>query len=154
MLLLTSRVTQVWNQTGQKHTGEPDIARNLLVRHNFSLWFLVLISFVEVTQRLSHGIIPFASRRISTAASVVIGTASFGFKVAFTKADAPELLNGLGSVVPRIFEEVSLVAVARAVFLGIGILILLTASSSVDLGIPKTENIQGIHPRLDLGIND
>ncbi|KAL2037023.1 hypothetical protein N7G274_010308 [Stereocaulon virgatum] len=122
------RVIRSWNQTGQKHAGGPDIARTLLPAHNFILWALVLVTYLDVVQRLSRRAIPWASRQLSSAAAFALGIASLGFKIAFTQADAPELLEGLQSLVLVPTEEASLVAQARAVFFSIFILLLLTSS--------------------------
>ncbi len=125
------RVLRAWNQTGQKHAGEPDIAKTFLLNHNFLLWALVLGTYINVVQRLSRRAVPWASRQLSTASACALGIAALGFKVAFTKADAPELLNGLERFVLRPMEEASLVAQARAVFASIGILSLLTVSPAM-----------------------
>lgn len=120
--IIIVRITRVWNQTGQKHAGEPDIARTVLPLHNFLLWLLVLATYLDVVQRLSKRALPWASRHLSSAAAFVLGATAFSFKVAFTKADAPELLNGLQFLAFRPIEAASLVAQARAVFIGITVM--------------------------------
>ena len=122
------RVIRTWNQTGQKHAGEPDIAKTLLPAHNFVLWALVVATYLDLVQRLSRRAVPWASRQLSSAAAFALGIASLGFKIAFTQADAPELLEGLQSLVLVPTEEASLVAQARAVFFSIFVLLLLTSS--------------------------
>lgn len=62
---------------------------------------------------------PLGSRKVSVAASITLGTAAFVFKLAFTRADAPELLAGLEGLTVRIAEGASLVTQARIVFVGI-----------------------------------
>lgn len=126
LLLASLRILRAWNQTGQKHAGESDIARSFLPANNFLLWILVVATYVDVVQRLARRAVPWASRRLSTAASLALGVAALGFKVAFTKADAPELLAGLEQFVLRPMDEASLVAQARAVFLSTGIMLILT----------------------------
>lgn len=130
-LLVLLRIVRVWNQTGQKHAGEPDIARTVLPAHNKLLWLLVLVTYLDVIQRLSRRVVPWASRHFATATSLALGTAALGFKVAFTKADAPELLEGLGFFVLRPMEEASLVAQARAVFTSIAIMMVLTSFPAI-----------------------
>lgn len=130
-LLVLLRIVRVWNQTGQKHDGEPDIARTVLPTHNMLLWLLVLVTYLDVIQRLSRRAVPWASRHLATPASLALGIAALGFKVAFTKADAPELLEGLGYFVFRLMEEASLVAQARAVFTSIAIMMVLTSFPAV-----------------------
>ena len=129
MVLL--RVVRVWNQTGQKHAGEPDIANTVLPAHKILLWLLVLVTYFDVIQRLSRRAIPWASRHLATAASLALGVAALGFKVAFTKADTPELLEGLGYIALPRTEEASLVAQARALFMGIAVMVLLTSFPAV-----------------------
>ena len=126
-LLVLLRVVRVWNQTGQKHAGEPDIARTVLPAHNMLLWLLVLITYGDVVQRLSRRAVPWASRSLATAASLALGVATLGFKLAFTKADTPELFAGLEYLAVATLEEASLVAQARAVFTSIAIMMMLTS---------------------------
>lgn len=131
LLLVLLRIVRVWNQTGQKHAGEPDIARTVLPAHTVLLWLLVLVTYLDIIQRLSRTAVPWASRHLATAASLALGIAALGFKVAFTKADAPELLEGIGGFVPRPMEESSLVGQARAVFSSIAIMGLLTSFPAI-----------------------
>ena len=113
------RVVRSWNQTGQKHAGEPDIAKSVLPAHNFVLWIIVLLTYINVARRMSLNMLPNPSRAVTISCSIALCLAALGFKVAFTKADAPELLVGLESLILRPMEESSLVAQARAVFIGI-----------------------------------
>ena len=122
------RVVRSWNQTGQKHAGDPDIAKSLLPAHNYVLWILVLLTYVNVARRMSRNMLPSVSRAIAISCSIALCLAALGFKVAFTKADAPELLVGLESLILRPMEEFSLVAQARAVFIGIAALACLIIS--------------------------
>lgn len=130
-LLVLLRLLRVWNQTGQKHTGEPDIARTVLPAHNMLLWLLVLLTYIDVIQRLSRRAVPWASRHLAIAASLALGVAALGFKVAFTKSDTPELLQGLGYLGSAPIEEASLAAQARAVFTSIVIMVVLTSFPAV-----------------------
>ena len=72
--------------------------------------------------------VPIASRAIAVSCSIALCLAALSFKVAFTKADAPELLVGLEPLILRPMEESALVAQARAVFIGIAALACLTIS--------------------------
>lgn len=126
-LLAVLRAARAWNQTGQKHAGEPDVARTILPAHHFILWLLVLATYIDVVQRLARRAVPWASRHLSSAASFALGIAALGFKVAFTKADGPELLEGLQFFVLRPTEEASLVGQARAFFSSNAIMMALTS---------------------------
>lgn len=125
-LLAVLRIVRAWNQTGQKHAGEPDIARTILPAHNLVLWLLILATYLDVVQRLARRAVPWASRHLSSAASLALGIAALGFKMAFTKADAPELLEGIPCLLLRPLEEASLIGQARAFFSSSAIMMALT----------------------------
>ena len=57
-------------------------------------------------------------RQASSAVAIGLCLAGIGFKVAYTKADAPELLNGLDRTLLALMRESSLVTQARTMFLG------------------------------------
>lgn len=143
-LLLALRIVRVWNQTGQKHAGEPDIAKTILSAHNILLWLCVLATYLVVVLRLAQKAMPWASRRLSLAASLALGVVAVGFKAAFTKADAPELLDGLGFSMPRLMEEASLVAQARAVFSSLAIITIMTILPTTYQVLYKNGKVQGI----------
>ena len=145
-LLLPSllRITRAWNQTGQKHAGEPDIVKTILLPHNIILWLLVLATYLDVIQRLSQRAMPWASRQLSTGASIVLGITALSYKIAFTNADAPEVLEGLRFLVLRSMETASLVAQARAVFTSIAIMIVLTSVPSIYGDICRQKNYLGM----------
>ena len=144
VLLVVLRVIRSWNQTGQKHAGEPDIAKNFLPSHNFALWIFVFATYLDVGQRLAGRSLPKAPRTIATASSIALCLGAVGFKAAFTKADAPELLVGLHWVALKPMEEVSLVSQARAVFIGIALIGSFTAGAKVFKPIKDKETDQGI----------
>lgn len=126
------RVIRVWNQTGQKHAGGPDITKTFLPAHHSILWFLVLATYIDVVQRLSRRALFWTSHHISSAASFALGIIALSFKMEFTKADAPELLDGLHPLtfLPPM-KYVSLVAQARALFVSIAALPLLTGFPAI-----------------------
>ena len=131
--LALMRIVRRWNQTGQKYAGEPDIARTFLPSHNRVLWLLVLAAYLNITQRLARKLLPGTSLHISAASSIALCVAALGFKVAFTKADAPELLVGLRTDFLRPMQDASLVVQSRVVFLGIGTLVCLRVLSQAFL---------------------
>ena len=131
LLIVLLRILRVWNQTGQKHAGEPDIAKTVLPGHKILLWLLVLVTYLQVVQRLSRRAIPWASRQLSSAASLALGITALSFKVAFTKADAPELVHGLHFFVLKQMDEATLVAQARAVIGSIIAMMVLTCGPSI-----------------------
>ena len=142
-LLGSLRVLRSWNQTGQKHAGEPDIAKNILPTHNFMLWALVLGTYIDVAQRMSRRLLPGVSRPIAISCAITLCLAALSFKITFTKADSPELFLGLQALVPRHMEESSLVAQARAVFFGIALLVYLTIGPYASKISKMKENTKG-----------
>ena len=143
-LQVTLRILRRWNQTGQKHAGESDIAKTFLPAHNFLLWALVIITYLDVGQRISRSAIPWASRLVSSAAAVALGVAAIGFKIAFTKSDAPELLTGLEMLLVGPIESASLVSQARAVFLSSLALLVLTIGPAIAEKIHSAKPMQTI----------
>ena len=121
------RVIRAWNQTGQKHAGEQDIAKTVFPEHNVLLWVAVLATYLDIIQRLSRRAVPWASRAFSSAASFILGSIAFTYKVAFTTADAPELLKELPTLEYNALGESTLTAQARAVFFGIVVMMALTS---------------------------
>lgn len=121
-------VSRRWNQTGQKYAGDPDISSRILPVHTWLLWLLVIAAYILITLRISQRATSRnLSRRISLL-SVTVCFAAFTFKIAFTAADAPELLRGVEILRPIMVltSRVSLVAQARVVFLGIAQLLAYT----------------------------
>ena len=145
LLLAILRIVRAWNQAGQKHAGQADIARTILPQHNVLLWFSVLATYLDVVQRLSRGSIPWASRQLSSAASLALGIAALGFKVAVTKADAPELLDGLDHSILDIIEKASLVSQARAVFTSIIVMMIVTGLPRLYRRLYQKRIAQGIY---------
>lgn len=143
------RVLRSWNQTGQKHAGEPDIAKNILPAHNFILWGLVLATYGDVAQRMTRRILPGASRSIAVSCSVASCLGALGFKIAFVKLDAPELLLGLDGFVLGPTDQSSLTAQARAVFIGIVLLAGFTVASTLIGGSKRKGKTEGnsLHSR-------
>ncbi|KAL8795984.1 MAG: hypothetical protein Q9195_001560 [Heterodermia aff. obscurata] len=100
-LLGVLRLVRIWNQTGQKHAGEPDVARNVLPAHNVMLMAIVLASFLFASYRFFRRLSSRHSFAIA-GLSIWLCLAGFTLKARFTIADAPELLIGLE---PWLFVE-------------------------------------------------
>ncbi|KAL8944398.1 MAG: hypothetical protein Q9216_000449 [Gyalolechia sp. 2 TL-2023] len=115
--LATMRVIRAWNQTGQKHAGQPDIARGLLPNHNYVLWTLVCIIYFALPGKMRYKSLGQIGRTASFMCAIALCALGFVFKIAFTTADAPELLEGLP--IPQILASVDLTKLARALFLSI-----------------------------------
>ena len=119
---------QRWNQTGQKYAGEPDIARTFLPNHNLVLWTFVTVTHANIAQRLARKCLPQAPRHIASGVAVTLSLAALGFKVAYTNADAPELLTGLPTGLLKPILETSLISQARGTFVFIAVIAILTTS--------------------------
>ena len=121
ILLAINRVLRRWNQTGQKHAGEPDIAKTFLSAHSILLWIAVTVTFLDMSRRLAWCSLPGVPSRVAGCASIVLCLLAFGFKVAFTITVAPELLTGIPQYLWKIFEGTPLVSQARIVLWGLAI---------------------------------
>ncbi|MCJ1307009.1 major facilitator super transporter protein [Agyrium rufum] len=117
--LAVSRVIRCWNQTGQKHAGSDDIARGFLLSHKSILWVLVIAMYLDLFRRISRSGLPRIPRQAALIGAVAVSLAGFAFKVAFTKADAPELLPNLREIILKALQDATLVTQARTVFLGL-----------------------------------
>lgn len=125
-LLAILRVLRRWNQTGQKHAGSADIANTFLPRYDLVLWAMVIVTYLTVFLQLSRTVTPWAPRVVPFTASLVLTATAIVFKVAFTVADAPELVTQLQNYTPTSIEHSSLIVQARIIFSGILALLLLT----------------------------
>lgn len=131
ILLLTIRVIRSWNQTGQKHAGEPDIARSIFPIHTSLLWLLVLMTYLNIARQLWLCKVPLIPQKIYSAFSFTLCIVALRFKASFTSADAPELLISLPQPFLILMDGSSLVNQARAVFLGIGIMMLVAVTAHI-----------------------
>lgn len=91
------------------------------------LWIAVSGTYLNVAFDLADHTLPQVARAIAKVVSVVLCSGALSFKAAFTKADAPELMNGFQMLLAVLTEKLSLVFQARAVFTGI----ILTALFSI-----------------------
>ncbi|WYZ40365.1 hypothetical protein EsH8_IV_000706 [Colletotrichum jinshuiense] len=133
LALTATRLVRGWNQTGQKHAGEPDIVKTFIATNPSLLWILVSATYIFVFAQIFRKLrgMPLA---VSAALSSALILSAFTFKLAFTNEDAPELVTGLPATVNTIFQGISLVTRARTVFAGIGV----TAGYSAYLALIKS----------------
>lgn len=91
LALGVGRIIRRWNQTGQKQAGSPDIVKTFLSPSHLLLWSLVILAYLYFGANLTRGrgsnLPP-----LFWALSVTGVSAALSFKIAFTRADAPELL--------------------------------------------------------------
>ncbi|KAL8701384.1 MAG: hypothetical protein Q9224_000528 [Gallowayella concinna] len=112
------RVIRAWNQTGQKHASQPDIARGIFPAHNGLLWMLVSATYVAVMRKMAFSIHSPRLWTLSVVAAIVVSMMGLAFKISFTLADSPELLRGIDIFRIQILGGNNLVKQARATFLG------------------------------------
>lgn len=151
VLLLIIRLIRSWNQTGQKHAGEPDIARNIFPAHTSLLWILVLVTYLNMARRLLLCKLPLIPQKISSTFSFTLCMVALRFKASFTGADAPELLIGLPRLFLVLMDESSLVDQARTVFLGIGTIMLVAVTVHT---IQRHSLVKHNEGKIELGIFD
>ena len=143
VLLLSLRLIRSWNQTGQKHAGEPDIARNIFPVHTLLLWLLVVATYLDITRRLLLYKLPLIPQKIQSTLSFALCMTSLRFKASFASADAPELLMGLPRISLFLVDESSLVGQARVVFFGIGTIALVTITTHIYQRVTLRKNYKG-----------
>lgn len=114
------RIIRSWNQTGQKFAGEPDLVKTFLHPNPLLLWTLVCITYLWIHRELVRGFgnIPML---VNVMGSTGLVLAAFTFKLAFTHEDSPELLRGIPDTLIALTQGATLVARARAVFIGLGV---------------------------------
>jgi hypothetical protein len=121
-LLALHRITQRWNQTGQKFAGGPDIVHNFWMPHPKLLWGIVAITYLTISFRVKDHLTNFlkAGTLAGTLCSSMLSVSAFAFKLGFTANDAPELLSWLGEDVVESLQTIPLVGSARIIFLLMG----------------------------------
>jgi ethanolaminephosphotransferase len=122
-------ISRRWNQTGQKHAGEPDIVTKVLLTNRWLLWLLVLTTYSIVSRRLSRRAATWGSVQL-TVLPVIVAISALLFKLAFTAADAPELLQNfkIFDSVVALVTQYHLVGLARMTFLGLAYLLIIIIS--------------------------
>ena len=117
MLLAMHRIAIRWNQTGQKHAGEPDIVHTIFPEHHVLMWMLILATYLTnglyLHNRTFAGIF---MPEIAAFGDVFLVVPAVVFKLNFTQADSPELVQGLAIRLREWTEPFSLVLQARFVF--------------------------------------
>ena len=113
------RIIRRWNQTGQKFTGEPDIAKGFLLMQKLYLWVAVASTYIGLSGLLFSRYPSSFSRTTRGVVSISLGLVAIIFKLAFVNNDAPELLHGFPKLLLDLLERQSLDVLARMVFLGL-----------------------------------
>ena len=122
LLLLTHRLATRFNQTGQKHSGAADIVHTFFSAHHIAMWLLILSTyllngFFLHTRTFAGLFLP----EVAAFADVSLVFLAVVFKLNFTQADAPELVQGLAVRLREWSEPFGLVMQARGAFAAMGI---------------------------------
>lgn len=117
LILAIHRLAIRWNQTGQKHAGEPDVVHAFFPDHHVLMWMLILATYGYVTFLITRRTFrDLLSPEIAAAAALVLVLPAVVFKLNFTQADAPELVQGLALQIRRWTESHTLVLQAQVFF--------------------------------------
>ncbi|EXJ92928.1 hypothetical protein A1O3_01484 [Capronia epimyces CBS 606.96] len=110
-----------WRQTGQKYAGDPDILSEVVTPNPSLLWVLVVLTYALLSTNLSRRAVTWTGARQMGLLPALVSTSAFLFKIAFTAADAPELLQAFPIFGPLVsfVSRYPLVNLARVVFLGL-----------------------------------
>ncbi|KAI5249256.1 alkaline phosphatase-like protein [Aureobasidium subglaciale] len=141
VLLALHRLSTRWNQTGQKHAGESDIAHTFFPDHHIILWMLIITTYIHLAFRIGRR--TFAeifAPEFATISAISLVLPSFVFKLNFTQADAPELVGGLAESIRQLTSELDLVMQARTAFVGLGISALVVITM-VALGYGREDEV-------------
>lgn len=116
--LTATRLVRGWNQTGQKHAGEPDIVKSFIVTAPSLLWTLVGMTYLVVGSQIHRRLVSMPSG-VSFLVTAFLVLSAFAFKLAFTHEDSPELAVGVLEQANALLPEISLINRARLVFSGL-----------------------------------
>ncbi|KAK4501656.1 hypothetical protein PRZ48_007465 [Zasmidium cellare] len=155
-ILAVHRFCVRWNQTGQKHAGEPDIVHAFFPEAHVLMWVLILGAYAcngyFLVQRAFAGLL---APEIGVLIAVVLEVPAIVFKLNFTQADAPELVQGLAEQIRELSKPFDLVLQARVVFAGLATvtivvvtLAVLSARESKRLGMKEAGMLPSLAERL------
>lgn len=133
LLVVIHRIAISWNQTGQKHAGEPDIVKNFLAPYPLVLWVLVAFAYFQImTSMAERSLRDILWSFLAMPASFVPVVMAFVFKVKFTHADAPELMGKTFDIILAYSASTTLLSLARTMFAVLGLLVfaIITGHSS------------------------
>jgi ethanolaminephosphotransferase len=120
-LAITHRIIRRWNQTGQKFSGEPDIARGFFPSRPNLLWLLIILTYADTCRYL---LVSMPASIVWCLTAVAATMAAFLFKLNFVASDSPELLSS-SPLGPFGNESIPLVSQARLAFCGVALLMVL-----------------------------
>nr|POE56678.1 gpi ethanolamine phosphate transferase 2 [Quercus suber] len=134
IMLVVHRLAVRWNQTGQKHAGADDIVHTFFPDHHILMWIMVLATYcyngLALVQSTFADILPL---ELATSVAVALVVPAFVFKLNFTQADAPELVQGFASQVIQWTSRFDLILQAQIVFVPLALVTVVTSMLSIGL---------------------
>ncbi|KAK5129523.1 hypothetical protein LTR08_003182 [Meristemomyces frigidus] len=116
IILAVHRIAVRWNQTGQKHAGQPDVVHAFFPSHHILMWVLTLTTYgYECYMIARTTFVDLMAPEAAVLVAVVLVVPAIVFKLNFTQADAPELVQGLAYKFREWTQPYSLVAQAQVV---------------------------------------
>jgi len=114
-------VVRRWRQTGQKYAGDPDLITEVIAPNSWFLWILVSVTYALPSRNLSARASKWMGSPQMGLLPVLVTISAFLFKIAFTAADAPELLRAFPILNPMVgfVSSYPLLKLAQVVFLGL-----------------------------------
>ncbi|KAK3073536.1 major facilitator super transporter protein, partial [Teratosphaeriaceae sp. CCFEE 6253] len=134
IILAVHRVVIRWNQTGQKHAGAADIVHGVFPNYHQPMWILILWTYGRTCYMLAgRTFLAILPTELAVAAAVLLTIPAIIFKLNFTQADAPELVQGLALSIRRWTESYGLVVQAQITFGLLGLASIVTIALAVGL---------------------
>lgn len=139
-LAVCQRLLRRWNQTGQKFTSEPDIARDFFPAHPTILWILVIVTYADAGHHILRNL---PSTILARTGAVSLAALALMFKLNFVAADSPELLaeSPISRAVESWPSSVSLIWQARMIFAGLACCAVLAAVTRIRSGMARGESL-------------
>ena len=121
IVILLFGIVRRWNQTGQKYAGDPDLLNEVIKPHLYLLWVLIIITYSVFSRNLSQRATKWMQSESLGLLPVLVAMSALIFKIAFTAADAPELVEGVSVLRPLVMftYRYPLVNLARVCFVGL-----------------------------------
>ncbi|ETN40496.1 uncharacterized protein HMPREF1541_04773 [Cyphellophora europaea CBS 101466] len=121
LTVLLSGLTKRWRTTGQKYAGAPSLLTTLVLPNPYLLWTLIFVTYSVHSRNLSARATSWLQSRHLGALPVLVSMSTLVFKIAFTAADAPELVRSVLPLRPvlQLTQGYPLLNLARLAFFGL-----------------------------------
>ncbi|KAK4569881.1 major facilitator super transporter protein [Recurvomyces mirabilis] len=117
VILAVHRMAIRWNQTGQKHAGEPDIVHTFFPEHHVLMWLMILATYGYTCWMIAgRTFLDLVPGEAAALGAIVLAVPAIVFKLNFTHADAPELVQDLALQIRVWTAPFSLVSQAQVSF--------------------------------------